>query len=287
MADDNTQVSLSDRIRCILGERGMSQATLADLAGVSTSMLSRLLSGQRAYNLYSLEQIAKAFDLSPPDLVVGTDHEDMIKAMGTLVPREEFEKVNGELADALSKVQELTATVSGMEATQGARDDQIKEMALEHAAVADDLAGVTAKYADAQSTTRRAISERDEARRTLDEALAERDEAIIRVDEARAQANTTRSSLVGAQSLLRTRNAEAHGLRSEITMLRRQLEEANQQTRTNYDAYRQMELRVQQFEDHLEHVGKLNVGWSIFTALVGATAGAVATAAVMEGDSNG
>ena len=57
------------RVRAIRQRRGLSQAVAAGLAGVSTSYLSRLETGQREFNRRGLvENLAEALGCSPSDL---------------------------------------------------------------------------------------------------------------------------------------------------------------------------------------------------------------------------
>ncbi|MGH3922013.1 MAG: helix-turn-helix domain-containing protein [Gammaproteobacteria bacterium] len=67
--DGENNYSIGERLRRIRRSRGKSQAVIAGLAGISTSHLSRLESGERALDRRSLiVAVANALQVAPSEL---------------------------------------------------------------------------------------------------------------------------------------------------------------------------------------------------------------------------
>lgn len=66
-------MTLSDRVRQLLKDRGWSQAQLAQASGLDPSVLSRLLGGERPWGTEHIACVAAAMSKTPEQLVGGTD----------------------------------------------------------------------------------------------------------------------------------------------------------------------------------------------------------------------
>src|SRR4051812_39192010 len=102
-------MTLQDRVRQLVRERNWSQVQLAEASGVDSSVLSRLLGGDRPWRNEHIAAVAAALSKTPAELTAGTDtdlpREDGIaakfiatltKAHGSLVSQNR--QLNEELA---------------------------------------------------------------------------------------------------------------------------------------------------------------------------------------------
>jgi len=93
------------RLRVMLG--GRQNLWLAQMSGLSTSLVSRLLSGKKSPSHTSLTAIASAFKATVYDLVHGTEYSDL--AEDPFVPRALFDRVTQQLNAAQSEIDRLKA----------------------------------------------------------------------------------------------------------------------------------------------------------------------------------
>ena len=73
MADIQTGVSLA--ISVLRARHGRTQGWLAEALGVSPATISHRMNGRTKWDTDDIEEIAKAFDLSPFDLIRVADTE--------------------------------------------------------------------------------------------------------------------------------------------------------------------------------------------------------------------
>jgi transcriptional regulator with XRE-family HTH domain len=272
----------ADRVRDLLRERGMSQAVLAELIGINPSHMSRLLNGDRAFMLYHVEQIAKAFSITAADLVAGTDHEDDVKAMGTLIPRAEYEAVLQTLAQVRADAQAIAAGNTRLTEENAELVAQIAQARAVAAKVAEDLSAAEAAKADTLRDLSKARAEKTEADRKTDVARRESEaartaggeERLARMAadglarEQRAQINTLRQGLAAAQADSLQHEATIRGLRGEVAYLRHALTEANRLANANYAAYQRASAQLAQAGGQAL---ALSVGATLFGLAVGAS----------------
>lgn len=90
-----------ERLRTLLEERGpeATQAWLSERSGVDRSLISRLLSGDRAPTPATLTSIAPALEVTVEALVAGTDAEDRLEDASPTVRRSDYEAVVAKLIE--------------------------------------------------------------------------------------------------------------------------------------------------------------------------------------------
>lgn len=69
MTSSPTEAQIVQQIRIEMAERGMDQATLADLSQMASSSMSRYLQGSRTMSVKTLGKICEVFGLGLGDLV--------------------------------------------------------------------------------------------------------------------------------------------------------------------------------------------------------------------------
>ena len=69
MTTDNINERLGFKIRCLREEKGLSQEQLAALAGLHRAYIGHIERAEKNIGLTNLEKIARALNLSIPDLL--------------------------------------------------------------------------------------------------------------------------------------------------------------------------------------------------------------------------
>jgi transcriptional regulator with XRE-family HTH domain len=108
--------TMGERVKELLRARGWKQATLAELARVTTSYLSRLLSGKRRWTPPYVEAIARAFEIPPASLVEGTEAANLLGSLRAAPTAEEASSRPRELADAEARLREVEAEAAALRA---------------------------------------------------------------------------------------------------------------------------------------------------------------------------
>jgi transcriptional regulator with XRE-family HTH domain len=67
-----------DRLVALLNQSGLTQAQLGQKAGLSATMISRLIHNQKRPSLDQADKIAAALDVSTQQMLHGTDAEDLL-----------------------------------------------------------------------------------------------------------------------------------------------------------------------------------------------------------------
>ena len=112
------RVAFGVRLKSILIELGMSQATLAEKSGISTTEISRIISGDRNPTLVTLDAIGPVIGVDTPRMVTGTDAEHRIAEASALVRRADYEA-------ATKKIVEYEQRTSDLEARLRERNDEL------------------------------------------------------------------------------------------------------------------------------------------------------------------
>jgi transcriptional regulator with XRE-family HTH domain len=120
-----------DRLRAVLKARGMTQAALAALSGLTPSEISRYVNNKRLPTEQTLEILAKHLDMPLGELVAGTNVEDRVAPELAFVRREQHEDVVGKFTTAQARIHELEQLVA-------AKDEQIAELVAEKVEVEDE-----------------------------------------------------------------------------------------------------------------------------------------------------
>jgi transcriptional regulator with XRE-family HTH domain len=158
-------MSFHERVRALLDERGMSFAELASAAELDASIVSRLLaeseSMRREPRLEHVLAIARAFEMSPGELVSGTSAQDVL---GAWVQRTELEREVAARMTSQTEAANLRTEMAGMRA----------QVATLNAYVAQLMQRAT----DAEATLHRERVVRAGAEAQRDAATVERDHAL-------------------------------------------------------------------------------------------------------------
>lgn len=274
---DSDPELLSTRTQKLLRSHGMSQASLAHLIGVNPAHMSRLLNGARPFTLRQVEEIAKALSITVADLVVGTDHADDVKAMGTLVPRELYEAVLEQVAAARLQSQEAGAVAARAAEELRIVAAQLADSDGQRASLAALQVSAQAERDAAVASGSTTIRERDEARVIAEAARRDLDSQSLQLREARAQLDATRRAAAESASAARQSETTNAGLRAEVAQLRAALATANQRVIANFDAYKQREAEVIALRGAVKKADSRAAGVSILSALVGLGLGVAAT----------
>ena len=94
-----------------------TQAWLAEESGVSTSVISRIVSGDRPPTPAVIESLAPMLGVEPSHLVFGTDAEARYRASGELVRKEMYEATARQVADDQVRIAELERRLESLPAT--------------------------------------------------------------------------------------------------------------------------------------------------------------------------
>lgn len=109
MDDALAVVHFGDRIRQLLSQLKQNQVWLADQAGIDSSVLSRLMKGNRQPTVEHVDALAPVFGLTADLLVAGTNAEARIAAASQYVPRKHYEAAHRQLVDYEQQKNDLEA----------------------------------------------------------------------------------------------------------------------------------------------------------------------------------
>jgi transcriptional regulator with XRE-family HTH domain len=139
---DSSQ-SLGNRIRELLDKKNMSQAELAEKAGLSPPTVSKLLSDppQREVRVEDVFSFARVLQLTPADLAHGTDAENLV---GEWLPRSYAE------AEARVRVQAQQA-LSKLTAEREAQDARIRSLETSAKAMRAQIANLSGELQSAHA----------------------------------------------------------------------------------------------------------------------------------------
>lgn len=266
--------SFHQQVRQLLTSSTKSQAMLAEYIGTSPSNLSRALRGERPLDPELLHKIAEFFDLSVPDLVQGTEHEDHAVAGRATVERQTYE-------DLLARLREAMCAAEAAEAQLAAERAERAQLEAEHSTQEEALAAAQERAQELEQ-----CSARDAA--TILAADLQRRAMEVRLMELEAANSRLTADLEQAQGRLRfaARDARAlttanHELRRELAAkagqvgsLEGALARATLQVTRNYDAWVQAESHRQQLLKQLQQAP--GDGALLLAGVIGLGAGVLA-----------
>ena len=112
-----TKPSLGQRIAERAEQRGWSHAELARRVGIEKSHLSRLISGERNWQIDQVERVARAFEEEPASLLRDTGAEGLMEAT------QDVQAANVRLTDQLARQASENEVLRGaLQAAEGERD---------------------------------------------------------------------------------------------------------------------------------------------------------------------
>jgi len=156
--------------------------------------MSRILSGERTPNMGHLVDMARALDWMPQELVVGTEHQDVLDEW---VSAEEYSE--SEL-ERFQLKRERDALDARLLAICGERD----ALQAQAAGLRNDVAKLSQRVADARiamdtarTAEQQALSELEVTRRARDVLLGQRNDAIRRATRVQEDLLQSRKETVG------------------------------------------------------------------------------------------
>ena len=100
-------IAFGKRLQECLEALQRTQVWLADEAGISTSVISRIMNGERSPTPAVIESLAPALGVEPLQLVFETDAESRYRASGELVRKEIYEAAARQVAEDQVLIAEL------------------------------------------------------------------------------------------------------------------------------------------------------------------------------------
>jgi len=179
-------MTLSDKLKSILRDRGWAQAQLAAASGLDPSIISRLLGGDRSWRKEHVSCVAAALSMTPEALTEGTEV--------------------GSPGDGMEVDAEFVSTITR---AHGA-------LVAENSRLLEELANCQQQAQDNEVQTRTLTQQIDELRLTL-----ERERRAHAANEAAKRTAEEREA--AAVRELSTAKAERASLRSQLDTARRQL----------------------------------------------------------------
>lgn len=121
MSDLDKQEPFGQRLHGLMEQHGLSQAKLADRAGVERSTISRLIKEQRTPTMDTLQCLAPVFGLDVHALVKGTDAEGRLTDTVQMVRRQDYDAAVQKMIEAENRATDLERKLHSVEdgITQG------------------------------------------------------------------------------------------------------------------------------------------------------------------------
>lgn len=163
--------SFAFRVREIMSQRGVVSSNLAKQADLTPSVLSRLIteteSTRREPQIEHIWALARALEVAPAELVVGTEAESILRQW---VPRVELEKEVQARYEAQLETSGLRTELAGLHS-------ELKSLAGELDQTRQEAAEASQREIEARKGQAKLRSERDAAAARLGVTLQERDQA--------------------------------------------------------------------------------------------------------------
>jgi transcriptional regulator with XRE-family HTH domain len=173
---ENSPMTFARRVRDLLDARKHSIAELAERAELAASLVSKLLTdtdaSRREPRLEHVLAIARALEIAPRELVLGTTAEALL---GEWVPRAEFDEESKARSAAQTEAAQLRTELAGARSESASLRSTVDQLSQEVTTVTRRLGDVEAN-ARREHTALRVARESSEAR--LASALVERDRAL-------------------------------------------------------------------------------------------------------------
>lgn len=185
------RISFARRVRELLEQRKLMLAELAERAELPPSVVSKLLTdtdaSRREPRLEHILGIARALELQPRELVIGTDAEGIL---GDWVPRTEFEAESTARGLAQTQAATLRTELAGTRQEAQALQESVNRLT-------EELASVTHRLGDVEDAARR---ERTKLRVACEAAEAKCAAAVIERDNALARAHESEQAWTNLRS---------------------------------------------------------------------------------------
>ena len=170
-----SSLTFAARVRQVMSQRGITSMNLAQQAGITPSLLSRLITetetARREPQIEHILALARGLELAPAELVAGTDAEQVL---GQWLPREEFENEVKARGQAQAEASELRTELAGVRSELQTLKTELEQMNQE-------VSRASQRAAEAEASARRDLpalrAARSAAEAKLAQALAERNQA--------------------------------------------------------------------------------------------------------------
>ena len=208
-------MTLAEKIKNLIAERGWTQTRLAQASGLDPSVLSRLLAGDRTWRAEHVACVAAALGMSPASLVESTDgppveevHAGDIEFITTLTQAH---------AALVAENAKLAAETTALRKAVADRDETLRDIKQK---LHEALHRVeTEKHArDSAERAQRSANDRAErAQRELATARADLLSAETTIDGLSAQLNASQQAHAKAVATANTNYAVAQDLQKQLS----------------------------------------------------------------------
>lgn len=115
MSETDKREPFGKRLHGLMEQHGISQARLADKAGVERSTISRLIKEQRNPTMDTLNCLAPVFGIDVHALVQGTDAEGRLDEEVSMVRRQDYDAVVQKMVECENKATDLERKLRSVE----------------------------------------------------------------------------------------------------------------------------------------------------------------------------
>lgn len=151
-----TPIPIGRRIRDLLAQINQSQRWLADKAGLESSTIARIVSGDRNPVGQTLQDIAPVLGVTLSELVAGTDAADRVKNAEQLISRAHYERAVADVLAYEAKANDLEVRLRQAQQSATEKGTQLRELRVQ----------TEQDVERRQQEVRRLERELDDARRT-------------------------------------------------------------------------------------------------------------------------
>ncbi len=149
---DHDLEALGTKIKRILKERGLSQASFSELSGIKTAYLCRLLGSKRRFTIHAVQASARALDLDVPELLAGTEESFQFSEDAIEDDRAQLEELGQRYGEAVAALEAERAARRAAEARADQADKDV-------AALQKQVSELQGRAASASSAASRAKHE--------------------------------------------------------------------------------------------------------------------------------
>ena len=198
-----------ERLRQLIDDKQISQAALAEKADLGAAVLSRILTGDREIHFEHVLALARALEVTVPELLSGTDGEAMLREW---IPAATFADETNLRAQAQAKAAELQVELTARNAELASVRKHLEEATARAERSAEDLVHLRAERDRLKSLT----AELAPLRAKLLEASTRADGAVATADELRRQLGGVAAELLKLRSAHRTAVAQVQTLQNQL-----------------------------------------------------------------------
>ncbi len=121
-------IPIGRRIRDLLAQLNQSQRWLADKAGLESSTIARIVSGDRNPTGQTLQDIAPVLGVTVSELVAGTDAADRVKNTEQLISRAHYERAVADVLAYEAKANDLEVRLRQAQQSATEKGGHLREL---------------------------------------------------------------------------------------------------------------------------------------------------------------